>query len=43
MNLELEEVQVIYVQKVTNTGHVGWLAIKDVDIFRQNVSGFSCT
>ena len=23
-------------------GHVKWLAIEDVDIFHQDVSGFSC-
>ena len=40
---ELELVQPIYVQKITIFGHVGWLAIADVDIFRQNVLGFLCT
>jgi hypothetical protein len=31
MNLELEEVQSVYVQKII-FGHVRWLAIEDVDI-----------
>ena len=42
MNLELEFVQPIYVQKMI-FGHVRWLAIKEVDISSQDVSGFSCT
>ena len=38
MNLELEAVQSIYVQK--NKEYWAW---SDVDVFRQGVSGFSCT
>ena len=43
VNLELEVVQPIYIQKIMNFGHVGWLVIEDVDIFHQHVSGFSST
>ena len=42
MNLELEVLQQIYVQKIKIFGHVGWLAIKDVNILHQDVSGFAC-
>ena len=38
MNLEVEVVQPIYVQKIKIFGHVWWLAI-----FHQGLSGFSCT
>ena len=41
--LELEAVQSIYVQNITNFGHVGWLIIEGVYIFRQDVSGFAST
>ena len=40
MNLELEVVQPICVQKITIFGHVRWLSIEDVDIFHQDVSDF---
>ena len=43
MKLELEAVQPIYVQKIMNFWHVGWLDIEDVDIFCQDISGFPCT
>ena len=43
MNLELEVVQPIYIHRISMFGHVGWLDIEDVDIFHQDVSGFSCT
>ena len=43
INLDLEVVQPIYVQKITNFGNVGMLNIKDVDIYLQGVFGFSCT
>ena len=42
MNLELGVVHPIYVQRITIFGHVGWLAIKDVNILHQDVSGFAC-
>ena len=43
MNLELEVVQPIYVQKITIFRYVRRLAIEDVNIFCQDVSGSSCT
>ena len=43
MNLELEVLQSIYVQQIMIFGHVVWLAIEDMDIFRQDVLGFSHT
>ena len=42
MNLELEVVQPIYVQKIRVFRHFARLTIEDVDIFHQDVSGFSC-
>ena len=42
IKFELETVQPIYIQKI-NVGYAGWLAIEDVNIFRQDVSGYwSC-
>ena len=43
INLELEVVQSIYVQKNIISWHVYYLFIQDVDVFLQDVSGFSCT
>jgi hypothetical protein len=37
MNLALEVVHPIYVQKITIFGLVGWLAFEHVDIFLGNV------
>ena len=43
MNLELETVQPIYVQKIMIFENVAWLAIENVNIVYQEVSGYSCT
>ena len=40
MKFELKVIDPIYVQKINIFGHVGWLAIEDVDIFCQDVSIF---
>ena len=40
INLELGAVQQIYVHKITIFWYIGWLAISDVGIFRQNLSSF---